>query len=288
MFGSMSIIGIPLIGGFWSKEGIIAKTWSAYFHGEPLMLGPALLILATAGMTGFYMSRMWFMTFAGEPKSEVVDHVHESTPWIKEPLIILTIITAVGGFVLAVLGVVDFLSNKSVNLSLHGKPLLDQIIYELEHAFLPEDQKLRIVGWITIFLSFIVGPIMASRVHGGRLKEGEKANLFVGWLVNLSGKFGKQDVSWLAESQLSEALDKRLYFDDLYEGVLARTLIPFADFTAWFDRNIIDGIIKQIESKSVLGSFEIRKFTTGSAGDYILMATVGALCIFVLLMGVSF
>ena len=290
MFGSMSIIGIPLIGGFWSKEGIIAKTWSAYFHGETLMLGPALLILATAGMTGFYMSRMWFMTFAGEPKSEVVDHVHETTPWIKEPLIILTVITAIGGFALAVLGVVDFLSNKSDNLSLHGHAdsLLGQIIYELEHAFLPDDMKLRFVGWITIFLSFIVGPIMASRVHGGRLKEGEKANFLVSWLVNLSGKFGKQDVSWLAESQLSEALDKRLYFDDLYEGVLSRTLIPFADFTAWFDRNIIDGIIKQIESKSVLGSFEIRKFTTGSAGDYILMATIGALCIFVLLMGVSF
>ncbi|MBF71575.1 MAG: hypothetical protein CMA95_03630, partial [Euryarchaeota archaeon] len=108
------------------------------------------------------------------------------------------------------------------------------------------------------------------------------------WLVKLSGKFGKQDVSWLSESQLAEALDKRLYFDDLYEGILARTVIPFADFTAWFDRNIVDGIIKQIESKSVLGSFEVRKFTTGSAGDYILMATVGVICIFVLLMGVSF
>tara|TARA_Y100000741_G_scaffold139943_1_gene105584 strand:- start:26975 stop:27667 length:693 start_codon:yes stop_codon:yes gene_type:complete len=230
------------------------------------------------------------MTFAGEPKNEVVDHVHESTPWIKEPLIILTFITAIGGFVLAVLGIVDFLSNKSDNLSFTSdlETLSEQIIYELEHAFLPEDTKLRIVGWVTIFLSFVIGPVMASRVHGGSLKEGEKANFFVGWLVNLSGKFGKQDVSWLADSQLSEALDKRLYFDDLYEGVLERTVIPFADFTAWFDRNIIDGIIKQIESKSVLGSFEIRKFTTGSAGDYILMATIGALCIFVLLMGVSF
>ena len=130
MFGSMSIIGIPLIGGFWSKEGIIAKTWTAYFEGETLMLGPAILILATAGMTGFYMSRMWFMTFAGEPKSDVVDHVHETTPWIKEPLIILTIITAISGFVLAVLGIVDFLSNKTDDLSLHGKSLTDKIIYE--------------------------------------------------------------------------------------------------------------------------------------------------------------
>ena len=175
MFGSMSIIGIPFIGGFWSKEGIIAKTWSAYFHGETLMLGPALLILATAGMTGFYMSRMWFMTFAGEPKNEVVDHVHESTPWIKEPLIILTFITAIGGFVLAVLGIVDFLSNKSDNLSFTSdlETLSEQIIYELELAFLPEDTKLRIVGWVTIFLSFVIGPVMASRVHGGSLQEGE-------------------------------------------------------------------------------------------------------------------
>ncbi|MGB1691939.1 MAG: proton-conducting transporter membrane subunit, partial [Candidatus Thalassarchaeaceae archaeon] len=33
MFGSMSIIGIPLIGGFWSKEIIVGKTWYAYFNG---------------------------------------------------------------------------------------------------------------------------------------------------------------------------------------------------------------------------------------------------------------
>ena len=287
MFGSMSIIGIPLIGGFWSKEGIIAETWSAYFHGEPLMLGPALLILATAGMTGFYMSRMWFMTFAGEPKSDVIDHVHESTPWIKEPLLILTLITAIGGFALAVLGVVDFLSHQEHHLSLHGHTLIEQIQHELEHAFLPDDNKLRIVGWTTILLSFVIGPIMAARIHGGKLKDGHSANLFVGWLVNLSGKFGSQDVTWLAESQLAEALDKRLYFDDLYEGIIARTVIPLADLSAWFDKNVIDGIIKQVESKSVLGSVEIRKLTTGSARDYILMATVGALCIFALLVGVN-
>ena len=126
---------------------------------------------------------------------------------------------------LAVLGIVDFLSDQADDLSLHGESLIKRIKYELNHAFLPEDMKVRMVGWLTILLSFIVGPIMASRIHGGSLKEGEKANLFVGWLVKLSGKFGKQDVSWLSESQLAEALDKRLYFDDLYEGILARTVI---------------------------------------------------------------
>jgi len=287
MLGSMSIIGIPLIGGFWSKEVIIGKTWYAYFHGADALLGPALLILATAGMTGFYMSRMWFMTFAGEPRNELVEHVHEATPWIKTPLIVLSIMTALGGFGLAVYGAVEFLSAEADYLSLHGHTLLEQIIHEVEHAFLPEDMQLRYVGWVTILLAFIIGPIMAARIYGGALKEGEQAIPLVHWLTSLSGKFGSQNVDDLANSELAEALQQRLYFDDLYEGILARTIVPFAAFAAWFDANVIDGAIKQIESKSVLGSVQIRRVTTGSARDYILMAAIGTLSIFALIWGVN-
>ena len=290
MFGSMSIIGIPLIGGFWSKEGIIAETWLAALEHEPLMLGPAILVLLTAGMTGFYMSRMWFMTFAGEPKSEVVNHVHEETPWIKMPLVTLTIITAFGGFAFALLGATDYLSSAydySGHLKLHESTLISSIIGELEHAFLPEKMNLRIIGWITIFLSFIVGPVFAARIHGGNLAKGESATPLVSWLVSLSSKFGSQDVTSLAESELSVALQNRLYFDDLYEGILAKTVIPFSEFAAWFDRKVIDGMIKQVESKSVIGSLQVRNLTTGSARDYILMATIGMLSILALLWGLK-
>ena len=290
MFGSMSIIGIPLIGGFWSKEGIIAETWLAALEHEPLMLGPAILVLLTAGMTGFYMSRMWFMTFAGEPKSEVVNHVHEETPWIKMPLVTLTIVTAFGGFAFALLGATDYLSSAydySGHLKLHESTLISSIIGELEHAFLPEKMNLRIIGWITIFLSFIVGPVFAARIHGGNLAKGESATPLVSWLVSLSSKFGSQDVTSLAESELSVALQNRLYFDDLYEGILAKTVIPFSEFAAWFDRKVIDGMIKQLESKSVIGSLQVRNLTTGSARDYILMATIGMLSILALLWGLK-
>jgi len=290
MFGSMSIIGIPLIGGFWSKEGIIAETWLAALEHEPLMYGPAILVLLTAGMTGFYMSRMWFMTFAGEPKSEVVEHIHEETQWIKMPLVVLTAITAFGGFAFALLGATDYLSSAydySGHLKLHKSTLLESILYKLEYAFLPEKINLRIVGWVTIFLSFIIGPVLAARIHGGKLADGESSTPFVSWLVSASSKFGKQDVSSLAESDLSIALQNRLYFDDLYEGVLARTVIPFSKFTAWFDRNVIDGLVKQIETRSVSGSVQVRGLTTGSARDYILMATVGMLSIITLLWGMN-
>ena len=290
MFGSMSIIGIPLIGGFWSKEGIIAETWLAALEHEPLMFGPAILVLLTAGMTGFYMSRMWFMTFAGEPKSEVVNHVHEETPWIKMPLVTLTVVTAFGGFAFALLGATDYLSSAydySGHLKLHESTLISSIIGELEHAFLPEKMNLRIIGWITIFLSFIVGPVFAARIHGGNLAKGETATPLVSWLVSLSSKFGSQDVTSLAESELSVALQNRLYFDDLYEGILAKTVIPFSEFAAWFDRKVIDGMIKQVESKSVIGSLQVRNLTTGSARDYILMATIGMLSIIALLWGLN-
>jgi NADH-quinone oxidoreductase subunit L len=238
-------------------------------------------------MTGFYMSRMWFMTFAGEPRNELIEHVHEATPWIKTPLVVLSVMTALGGFGLAVYGAVEFLSAEADYLSLHGHTLLEQIIHEVEHAFLPEDMQLRYVGWVTILLAFIIGPIMAARIYGGALKEGEQAIPLVHWLTSLSGKFGSQNVDDLANSELAEALQQRLYFDDLYEGILARTIVPFAAFAAWFDANVIDGAIKQIESKSVLGSVQIRRVTTGSARDYILMAAIGALSIFALIWGVN-
>jgi len=282
MFGSMSIIGIPLIGGFWSKEGIIAETWKACLDEEPLMFVPALLILATAGMTGFYMTRMWLMTFAGPPKSEVVGHVHEATPWIKEPLIILSIITAIGGSALALFGAAEYLGDPEYDhLSFHG------ILDTLEHAFLPEDINLRLVGWTTILIAMVIGPVMASRIHGGRLIDGVEASPLVSWLVNLSSRFGSQDVSELADSQLAEALQRRLYFDDLYEMTLAKTAAPLAELSAWFDKNVIDGVIKQIESNSSSGSLQVRRITTGSARDYILMAAVGMLSIFALVWGVS-
>ena len=288
LIGSMSIIGIPLIGGFWSKEAIVAKTWKASLDYEPLMMGPAILVLLTAGMTGFYMSRMWLMTFAGEPKHHVIEHVHESTPWIKEPLVILSVISALGGFGLSVLGIVKWLAKPyNYDLGINEQSVIEQVVYELEHAFLPDDPNLRIVGWTTIFLSLVIGPIFAARVHGGGLADGQRANPLISWIATLSGKFGSQDVTEMSQSSLSEALQNRLYFDHYYELALSKTVIPLAALAAWFDKRVVDGIIRRVESNSVLGSVQIRRITTGRASDYILMAAIGALSIFALAWGVS-
>ncbi|MDP6906426.1 MAG: NADH-quinone oxidoreductase subunit L [Candidatus Thalassarchaeaceae archaeon] len=286
MLGSMSIIGIPLIGGFWSKEGIVGQAWNVYLNGGTLILFPALLVLATAGMTGFYMSRMWFMTFAGKPKSEAAEHVHEHTPWIKTPLVTLSIVTAFSGFLLALFSFQHFLGESDGHLGLHGD-LLHGITYTLEHAFLPKEDTLRIVGWTAIVISSLLGPFIAARLHGGILAEGEEAIPIVSWLVKISGKAGHTDVSALADGGFAKALHNRLYIDDAYEWLIAKTILPLSAISAWFDRRGVDGVIKGIESGSQAASTWIRQLTTGRASDYILMTALGMLALVGILWGVA-
>ncbi|MEC7704814.1 MAG: NADH-quinone oxidoreductase subunit L [Candidatus Thermoplasmatota archaeon] len=291
MLGSMSIIGIPLIGGFWSKEGIVGQAWNVYLKGGEMILFPAILVLATAGMTGFYMSRMWFMTFAGKPKSDVVEYVHEETQWIKTPLVTLSIVTAFSGFLLACGHFVYWLSDPASEKGSHFmtdffKHPFEAILYELEHAFLPEDNTLKIVGWTAILLSAGLGPFIAARMHGGHLSEGERAVPLTSWLIRYSGSVGHTDVGELAEGGLATALHNRLYIDDAYEWIISKTLIPLSAISAWIDKNLVDGVIKRIECGSQWASTQIRQLTTGKASDYLLMAALGTLVVIAILWGV--
>ncbi|HHZ73632.1 MAG TPA: NADH-quinone oxidoreductase subunit L [Candidatus Poseidoniales archaeon] len=286
--GSASIIGLPLIGGFWSKEGIVAETWNAAaLHGGTELLGPAFLILLTAGMTGFYMTRMWMMTFAGKPKTEFADHVEEQTPWIPTPLVTLSVISLLGGFSLAVLGATNWLGEaEALGTLVHEHGIVLAILETLVHAFLPTEAFLFMVTWITIVLSLIVGPAMAMRIHGGKLKDGDKAPQLIAWIPTLSSKFGHANVDELANSGLADALHRRLYFDELYEWAISKTVIPISQAFTWFDTHVIDGAIKGIEYGSQKISRDVRKVTTGSASDYILVAVIGMFSILVLLWGV--
>src|SRR4029077_319024 len=80
LFGVLAIAGTPLFSGWHSKDAILAAAYGfVNVHREHLLL--FVLPLVTAGITTFYMFRMWFMTFTGEPRDrQVYDHAHE-TPW---------------------------------------------------------------------------------------------------------------------------------------------------------------------------------------------------------------
>jgi NADH-quinone oxidoreductase subunit L len=97
LVGTLAIAGAPLLSGFFSKDEIL---WQAFAspYGSVLLWAIAVL---TAGMTAFYMFRLFLMTFAGSSRvpHEVEHHIHESPRVMTVPLVILAVGAAVAGWI---------------------------------------------------------------------------------------------------------------------------------------------------------------------------------------------
>jgi NADH-quinone oxidoreductase subunit L len=98
--GVFAIAGIPPFAGFFSKDEILYQTFTS---NNPLHIVLWLAGLLTAGMTSFYMFRLWFKTFFGEPRVEQHTNAHHSvheSSWIMLlPLAILAVLSVVGGWI---------------------------------------------------------------------------------------------------------------------------------------------------------------------------------------------
>ena len=97
LVGTLAISGAPLFSGFFSKDEIL---WQAFAspYGNKLLWAVAVV---TAGLTAFYMFRLFFMTFGGKSRvpHEVEHHIHESPRVMTVPLIILAAGAVAAGFV---------------------------------------------------------------------------------------------------------------------------------------------------------------------------------------------
>jgi NADH-quinone oxidoreductase subunit L len=94
LVATIAISGIPPLAGFVSKDAILA----ASFNARPLLWGIGFV---TAGMTAFYMFRLVFLTFFGESRvpHDVEHHIHESPRSMTLPLMLLALLSVVGGWI---------------------------------------------------------------------------------------------------------------------------------------------------------------------------------------------
>ena len=96
--GWLAIIGIPPLSGFFTKDPIIEAAferpgWTGWLYGGAALLG--------AGLTAFYMTRLFVLTFHGPQRwTEDIDHPHESKPVMTIPLIFLGIGSVVAGYLM--------------------------------------------------------------------------------------------------------------------------------------------------------------------------------------------
>ncbi|HKQ20327.1 MAG TPA: NADH-quinone oxidoreductase subunit L, partial [Candidatus Eisenbacteria bacterium] len=101
LVGTLAIAGVFPLAGFFSKDEILWNAFSST-NGGPLagkLLWAAGLI--GAFLTAFYMFRLYFMTFHGASRvtAEAKHHLHESPGSMTNPLLLLAVLSAIGGFV---------------------------------------------------------------------------------------------------------------------------------------------------------------------------------------------
>src|SRR5688572_25182607 len=90
MIGTLALAGIPPLAGFWSKDEILLD---ASLHYSSVYW----LLTIAAFFTAFYMGRQIWMVFFGEPRHEAAAHAEESPRIMTVPLMILAVLSVLGG-----------------------------------------------------------------------------------------------------------------------------------------------------------------------------------------------
>ncbi len=95
---TFAISGIPGFSGFFSKDEILWKSFSSQMHGSVIFW---VIGVVTAALTAFYMFRLIYLTFYGKERmsKEVKSHIHESPKTMTIPLMILAVLSVVGGWI---------------------------------------------------------------------------------------------------------------------------------------------------------------------------------------------
>lgn len=104
VIGSLALAGFPLTAGFFSKDDILVSAWAAGPLGQVLSMFGVL----TALLTAFYSFRLVFVSFWGPSRvdQQHAAHVHEPSPTMTVPLVILAVLSIATGYV----GIPEFLA----------------------------------------------------------------------------------------------------------------------------------------------------------------------------------
>jgi NADH-quinone oxidoreductase subunit L len=221
LIGVLAICGVPLFAGWYSKDAILVSALS-FVHDFPNHTLLFVLPLATAGLTTFYMFRMWFMTFTGPPRDpHVFEHAHES-PWLMTvPLILLAAFS-----IFVAWGMPPWEAHAS------------RLAHELEHSQ-PES--------VAADFGNIVNEA-AVEAGGFHQTAGNLALLMVVIGAAFAWALYYKKLLDPAEAQeqfpgVHRFLRHKWYFDELYSAVIVRPGMVLALWARAFDTYVIDGLV---------------------------------------------
>jgi NADH-quinone oxidoreductase subunit L len=253
---SLAIAGIPLFAGFFSKDEIL---WQTYNHGSAI----AWFVLAlSAFMTAFYMFRLVNLVFHKEERFDHKHvHPHESPKTMTIPLIILAVLSALGGF-LGIPYILGFWFS-------HNPNFLDNFlepVFKDANVVLGFSESHQLGG--SEYLFMLISVTIA---------------LFSIWTAY---KWYYYDDKWSVPRKLVlkfkgiyKLLWNKYFVDEIYFTTIVDPLITSSREGLWkfLDVKIIDGFVNGLASITTLFGNQVRKIQTGFAQTYAIVMLAGAI-----------
>ncbi len=273
--------------GYHSKDAIVATalTFSSLNSTHFLLF---IVPLITAGITAFYMFRMWFYTFAGEPRDQhVYDHAHESPPVMTWPLIVLSafaIACAFGGEEGPLFR--WLLSSEPAHVAAGTSALAGSSVIHPGHAQIHEHHAT--AGFAALLIATI-GTLLAYLFYGARVVDaGVIKRQFSGVHSFLTEKWQFDHLYDVIFVQPVHVIARwcTLFDKTVLDGFLhlcARATVAVANWDRMFDEKVVDGLVNLLGDGTFRVGRSLQHVQTGQLRNYIMFIALGVIGLFMLL-----
>ena len=269
MAGTLALAGLPPFAGFWSKDEILLDASLHY----PVVFW---LLTIAAFMTAFYMGRQIWMVFFGKARHEAAAHAQESPKVMTVPLMVLAVLSVVGG---------------GLNLPFEG---FHNLGHWLGHTLgeveglplnLPIAGGSTVLALLAIFISWLIygrNPLKANQIDPlkkplGPLFTGMENKWFVDelYFAIIINPFRK-----LSEF-LADVIDWRFWHDFVHDTVIAGTYnwVSEIALNRYADQRGIDAFANWLGTATQWFSATVRKVQNGFVRSYALSVLLGVVLI---------
>jgi NADH-quinone oxidoreductase subunit L len=243
IIGTLALCGVPPFSGFYSKDSILAQALEQ--KNYPLFV----LGVFVAGLTTFYMFRLFFVAFVGKSRTETAGHVHESPAVMSWPLLVLAVFAIIGG----IIGVSETYAAQ------FGEAEHTSIAQRMVEPFAHSP----VAATIGI-LAVIAGFFAAFKLYRNTETDPLPARL---------GGF-------------ATAMKNRFYFDEIYEATFIRAHDFIAAVMDWIDRWLVDwACIGLVRGGTDITGRALRLVQTGNLQTYAFLFALGVAVVLYFVLG---
>jgi NADH-quinone oxidoreductase subunit L len=246
LIGTLAISGFPLLSGMISKDEILV----AAFAKNPVYW---VILFVLAAVTATYMFRLYYLTFHGEFRGteEQKHHLHESPSNMTLPLIVLAVLSVLGGLI----NLPHFIGHGHyAKLMEWLKPVLTEESFKQMEATLsgvPFGTEMILLG-ATVLMFFCVW-FLVKNTYVNKKKQALPEQQYTGW------------------EKLSA---KKLYVDEIYNALIVKTVEGLGRGGKMFDKGILDRFVDFVGEGAEDSGKAMKRIQNGNVENYILIMSL--------------